>query len=103
MIPGINSLEGAASGVFWAIVVPIFLVLNFFFTMFMLIWFSFPLNIILAAIVPVAVFVIFIKICLERFVNWWNLVIGESDFVWDVETGIKEYMDLINKKKKEDA
>lgn len=97
-VPGANFLENASSGIFWAIIVPIFLVLEFFLNLFLLIYFPFPINIVLASIIPVAVLIIFIRISIERFINWWNLNVGESSFEWNVEETMQEYLAMLNKK-----
>jgi hypothetical protein len=97
-VPGANFLENVSSGIFWAIVVPIFLVLEFFLNLFLLIYFPFPINIVLTSIIPVAILIVFIRISLERFINWWNLNVGESSFKWNVEETMQEYLAILNKK-----
>jgi len=101
-VPGANFLESSSSGVFWGIVVPIFLVLEFSLNLFLLLFFPFPINIILTSIIPVAVLIIFVRISLERFINWWNLNVGESSFKWNVEKAMQEYLAMLKKKEKEE-
>jgi len=101
-VPGANFLESSSSGVFWGIVVPIFLVLEFSLNLFLLLFFPFPINIILTSIIPVAVLIIFVRINLERFINWWNLNVGESSFKWNVEKAMQEYLAMLKKKEKEE-
>jgi len=101
-IPGANFLEKTASGVFWAIVVPILLVSEFFLSMFLLLFFPFPTNIILTAMIPAVVLLIFIRISLERFINFWNLIISKSDLKWEIEKIMQEYIALLKKKEKRD-
>jgi len=102
-IPGADFLESSSSGIFWSIIVPIFLTLEFFLSIFLLVFFPFPINIILTSTIPVAVLLIFIRINLERFINWWDLTFGESGVKWDVEKTMQEYLALLKKrgKKKE--
>jgi hypothetical protein len=78
--------------------VPIFIVLEFFLNLFLLLYFPFPINIVLTSIIPVAILIVFIRISLERFINWWNLNIGESSFKWNVEETMQEYLTMLNKK-----
>ncbi|MGQ9507622.1 MAG: hypothetical protein ACUVTB_07215 [Candidatus Bathycorpusculaceae bacterium] len=52
----------------------------------------------MTSIIPVAVLIIFIRISLERFINWWNLNIGESSFKWNVEKTLQEYLALLKEK-----
>jgi hypothetical protein len=92
-----------ASGVFWSIVAPIFLILEFFLSMALLLFFPFPTNIILTAIIPVVVFLIFVRISLERFINLWNLIVGKSGFKWDIEKIMQEYIALLKEKEKENG
>jgi len=96
-IPGTSFIEDA-SGVFWSILVPIFMIFEFFLSMFLLLMFPFPANIVLTAIIPTAVFLAFIRITLERFINWWNLTIGKSSFEWNIEKTMQEYIASLKKK-----
>ena len=96
--PGANLIGNASSGIFWAIVVQIFLVLEFFLNLFLLLYFPFPINIVLTSIIPVAILIVFVRISLERFINWWNLNVGESSFKWNVEETMQEYLAILNKK-----
>jgi len=99
-IPGANFLENTSSGVFWGIVVPILLILEFFLSMFLLLLFPFPINIVLTATIPVGVLLIFMRITLERFINLWNITIGNSDQEWNIEKTMQEYIALLKKKEK---
>ena len=99
-IPGANYIESVSSGIFWAIVVPIFLVLEFFLNLFLLLLFPFPLNLVLTGIIPVAILIIFLRISLEIFINWWNLNVGESMFQWNIEKTLQEYVALLKEKEK---
>ncbi len=99
-IPMANMFEGASSGIFWAIIVPCFLVVEFFLSMFLLLYFVFPINIIIAGIVPATIFLIFVRISLERFINWWNASI-DTGFKWNVERMAQEYIDALKSKKEE--
>ena len=96
-IPGTDFLE-SAGGIFWGIIIPVFGTLEFFLSLFLLLSFPFPTNIFLAGIVPIALLLIFIRISLERFLNWWDSAFGESRFEWDVEKTLEEYLTLLEKK-----
>ena len=99
-IPMANMFEGASSGIFWAIIVPCFLAVEFILSIFLLVYFVFPINIIIAGIVPATIFLIFVRISLERFINWWNASIDTS-FKWNVERMAQEYIDSLKPKKEE--
>jgi len=102
-IPGADFLVSSSSGVFWAIVVPVFLVLEFFLSIFLILIFPFPVNVLLTAIIPIVVFMIFIKVSLERFMNWWDSIVGESSLEWDVEKRTREYVAFLEKRKEKKA
>lgn len=96
-IPGTDFLE-SAGGIFWGIIVPIFMSLDVYLTLFLLVFFPFPINVVLIATIPITILLIFIKIILERFINWWNSVFGKSRFEWNVEKAVQEYLSLLKKK-----
>jgi hypothetical protein len=98
-IPGTDSL-GNFGGIFWSIIVPIFLILEFFLNIFLLLFFPFPINVVLTSSIPVAVFIIFIRINIERFINWWNATVEKSSLEWNPEKTMQEYLSLLEKKKK---
>jgi len=99
-IPMANVFEGASSGSFWAIIVPCFLAVEFFLSIFLLVYFVFPINIIIAGMIPATIFLIFVRISLERFINWWNGSI-DTGFKWNVERMAQEYIDSLKPKKEE--
>ena len=88
-------------GIFWAIVIPVFLAIEIFLSLFLLISFTFPLNIILTGIIPLVIFVIFIKVMLERFINWWNAIFGKP-YTWNIEKAVDEYLTLLRKQNKKE-
>lgn len=100
-IPGANFLGGITSGIFWSIVVPIFLVFEFFISMFLLLLFPFPTNIVLASVIPTAVFIMFVRISLERFINYWNSAVAKTGYEWNVEKTMREYLATLEKRKRE--
>ena len=88
---------GSSSGIFWALVCPILVFLNFFFDFFILVYFSFPINIILALAVPAVVFILFVRVILERFINWWNNFVVSGYVKRDLEKVLDEYITLIGR------
>jgi hypothetical protein len=101
-VPGAEFLENCSSGIFWAIVMPVFLTIEFFLNMFILVYFWFPLNIVLALIIPTTIFLIFVRISLQRFINWWNSEVASQGFKWNLEEKIQEYLAMLkNKEEKE--
>jgi hypothetical protein len=99
-IPGTDVLENVSSGLFWAMVVPIFLLVEFFFTLFAVVSFPFPTNIGVASVIPVAVFLVFLRISLQRFINWWGANVNDAP-EWNIDKTMPEYIKLLKKKKEE--
>ena len=96
-IPGTDFLESAGR-IFSGIIIPVFGTLEFFLSLFLLFSFPFQTNIFLAGIIPITLLIVFIRINLERFLNWWDSAFGESRFEWDVEKTMQEYITLLEKK-----
>jgi len=104
--PSLDFLPGFSQGIFWAIIVPIFLFMEFFLSLILLVGFPFPINILLAGTIPLIILLIFLRVTLEKFINWWNGQVA-TGYEWNVEKVTKEYIDFLLKKqeskKKEDA
>jgi len=97
--PSIDFLPDVSQGIFWAIVVPLFLLAEFFISLILLVTFPFPANILLISIIPTVVFLIFVRIMLERFLNLLNAAMGQQGLEWNIEKVTKEYFDIIEKRK----
>lgn len=98
-IPKTNLVE-SASGVFWAIIVPLFIFVDSLINLYLFMWLPFPVNVALVGIVPALVFLVFLRIGLGRFINFWNLNFVRSRLEWNVKEKTKEYIDLLNKQRK---
>ncbi len=88
-------------GLFWAIIVPAFLSMEFFLSLFLILSFPFPVNVVLVSIIPSATLVLFVKVTLKRFINWWNANFGESRFEWNIEKALDEYLSMLGRNEKE--
>ena len=95
-LPGVSRLEWA-SGVFWVLVVPILVFLNMLLTLVLLIMVPFPFNLLLASVVPASVFVVLVRLGLERFINLWNLLVASSTVEWDITRSTKEYVEMVKR------
>jgi len=93
-MPSLDFLPQVSHGIFWAVIVPIFMVLESYLALVLLLAFAFPTNIILAGAIPAMIFIIFLRIQFERFINWWNATIAQQGFEWNVEKATREYLDL---------
>lgn len=95
----LESTSGEFQGIYWAIVIPLFLIFEFFLSLFLLVTFQFPMNLVMTGIIPVAIFLVFVKVQLERFLNWWNLTFESKPMKRDVKKATEEYIKLLEKQK----
>ena len=93
-LPSLDFLPDVSHGIFWAVIMPIFVVLESYLGLFLLVAFSFPTNIVLVGVIPGIILLFFLRIQLERFINWWNATIAQQGFEWNVEKATREYLDL---------
>jgi len=84
-------------GIYWTIVLPLFLVGEFFLSLFLLTAIPFPTNFVVASVIPITIFVVFVKVQLERFMNWRNLTFRSEPMEWDVKEATEEYIKLLEK------
>jgi len=98
-MPSLDFLPQVSHGIFWAVIVPIFMVLESYLALSLLLAFAFPTNIVLAGAIPAIIFIIFLRIQFERFINWWNSTIAQQGYEWNVEKATREYIDLQNNQK----
>jgi hypothetical protein len=100
-IPSISSsLIDIPSGIFWAVIFPIFLFLDFFLNIYFLVGFSFPINIFLVCVVPVAILVIFVRVTIDRFISWWNSAVVGGYTQHELKKVLQEYLALRENKDK---
>jgi hypothetical protein len=66
-IPAADLLENISSGLFWAVVVPVFMVLEPLLALLLLLYFPFPMNIGMALIIPAMILLMFLRISLKDF------------------------------------
>jgi len=100
-IPAIIASVNIPSGIFWAIIFPIFIFLDFFLNIIFLIGFSFPVNIILFCVVPFAILVIFVRVTADRFIDLWNSSVIGGFAPREIKEVLKEYLALRENKSKE--
>jgi len=87
-------------GIFYGLMLPVFM---FLFGAFML-WllptatlvFAFPLNVLIVLLPPTVIFVVYVRMELERTINWWRSVFG-SPTVWDSAKSTAELVELFKK------
>jgi hypothetical protein len=88
-------------GIFWTIIVPICLVLQLFANLFLLSYFTFPINYLCILAVDLLVFIAFLRILLERALNTGRAILRSSVFHWNIEKALQEYYQIITKGEKE--
>ena len=101
-LPLVERLE-SASGIFWALIVPPFVFLVIPMSLYLLWVFPFLINLVLTGIVPTSLFVLFVKLSLERFINFWNVSIAHPSLKWDVEETVKGYVSLLKEQRKKET
>jgi len=99
-IPTISTFIDIPSGIFYVVILPIFIFLEFLLNIYFLIGFAFPINIFLVCVVPVVVLAIFVRLTADRFINWWNSAVVGGYVQRDVREVLKEYLDLQEDKPK---
>jgi hypothetical protein len=99
-IPSISTSIAIPSGIFWAVIMPIFLFLDFFINIYFLIGFPFPINIFLVCVVPIAILVIFVRVTVDRFINWWNSAVVGGYKQRELKKVLQEYLALRENKDK---
>jgi hypothetical protein len=89
-------------GIFWTLIFPIFFLLYYFFSVwflaFLSLYVAFPLNAMVWLAIPTALFVIFLRIQLERTIVWWKGLKSPMK-EWDVSKTVEEFVELKRKQR----
>lgn len=96
-VPGGDFLEHHTSGIFWAVVVPVFLILFVSLDLFLLLLFTFPTNVILAAATQTVLVLVFARVMVERSLNLMSSMV-QNPIEWNVNDTVPEYLELLKKK-----
>jgi hypothetical protein len=99
--PDISNSINIPSGIFWAIIVPIAMILDFYLTIYFLVGFSSPINFILICTTPLVILVIFVRATAERFIDWWNSAVVGGYVQREVKKVLDEYIAMRERKDKE--
>jgi hypothetical protein len=102
-MPAISSSVDIPSGIFYAIILPIFLFLDFFLNIYFLISFSFPVNVLLFLAIPFATLMVFIRVNADRFINLWNSSVVGGFTPREVKEVLKEYLAMRGNKPKDET
>jgi hypothetical protein len=98
-MPSLDFLPDVFQGIYWAIIIPIFLMLEFWFVWILVAIFPSPFNILAVLTIPAIILIVFLRITLERFINWWNAIVAQQDFRWNVEKFIEDYLEFLKRQK----
>jgi hypothetical protein len=96
----IDSLPAVFQGLFWAVVIPTFIATDRLLTFYFAGCFPFPVNLILASTVPIAILIAAARVSLERAINFRNSIADDRTQKWDVTESIKEYKAMLSEKTK---
>jgi hypothetical protein len=88
-------------GIFWIIVVPVFLFCDFFMNLYVVMALSFPFNFVILLLTNLVIVLFLSRILVERTLQAQEAILNEATFRWDVESSFKEYLSILNKKKTE--
>jgi len=94
-------------GVYWAVVVPLLLIVYFLFSIWFVVFLSmhvvFPFNLLLGLLIPFIIFVFFLRIQLERTVLWWKNIHSPQKEEWDVSKAVEELAKLRREKRQRET
>ena len=84
-------------GIFHGLIMPLLLFVIGLFMLWLLptatLMFGFPLNVLITLLVPVSIFAMYIRIELERTMNWWRSIFN-NPLTWDSSKSLQELIEL---------
>lgn len=95
----LQSLPGIMQGMFWAVILPLFLGTEALVTFCLISFLPPPINLIATLAIPAVIFIAFVKIALDRFIVWWNGLVSCQTQQWNVSEKVTEYTELMEKPK----
>jgi hypothetical protein len=96
----LENLPNVLQGLFWVIILPIFLLCEFFLNFYLLLALPFPLNLVLAVGVNLLLVVAMLRVMLERSLNAFKMLFYPHRMDKDVTQLVQEYISLLRKKRK---
>jgi len=90
-------------GIFWAIVLPIFIILEIFLNIYLAVAVSFPLNIVLICAIPLVILVAFVRLTISKFIVWWNSVVVGTYTQREITEVLEEYIAMKDNRKKKNV
>jgi hypothetical protein len=90
---------GEYEGLYWALVLPLLLLMEFLLSFYLLLCFPFPVNIIATGVIPTLTLIIFIRVQLERFLSLVSTM-TQTVRKWDVAEVVEDYVRLLEAQKR---
>lgn len=102
-IPRINldNLSVEVSGLFWVLILPLFMTGEFLINLLLLTCVSFPFNYASVIIFNFTITLFIIRILVERTLNSEKALLAEGHFEWKVEETFNSYLKLLKRKDEE--
>lgn len=97
----IDGFSDRFQGLFWGLILPIFVMSDTMATLLLMICLPFPLNFISVVTLTSMILMFMLRIFIERELSMRRAIAEEGRFRWNVETAIQEYAQLLQKRKRD--
>jgi hypothetical protein len=88
-------------GLFWVLILPVFVMVDFFVDFGLLGCLPFPYNFVSVVVFTSILVMFMLRIFLERALNTRRAIISEGRFRWDIERSFQQYSELLEKHKRD--
>jgi hypothetical protein len=89
------------SGLFWILILPIFMISEFLVNLLLLTCMSFPFNYASIIVFNSAIALLIIRVLVERTLNAEKALLSEGHFKWNVEEIFDSYLESLKRNEKE--
>jgi hypothetical protein len=96
----LDNLSMEVSGLFWVIILPIFVIGEFLINLLLLTCISFPFNYAFVTIFNSTIALFIIRILVERTLNAEKALLAEGHFKWKIEETFNSYLESLKRKDK---
>jgi hypothetical protein len=97
----LNGFSDRFQGLFWALILPTFVISDTIINLLFVMCLPFPFNLISVVLFTSILLTFILRIFLERALNTRRAIIGEGRFRWNVERAIQEYTQLLQERKRD--
>lgn len=95
--PTLENSSNTMHGLFYGLVLPILMVVSVFVNVIAIAYLPTPVNLLVIGSIVGMVFLIFLRIQLERFINSLNAVAKKEPLEWNIDKSLRGYFKLIQK------